>query len=155
MGITSEDFERMKARVAGAVEKAAEPVRATLPQKFTIIGHPVSINEYYRSVIFGGKPAITKSKEARTWDGKMEDQLRTQWNLRLPIEEEVFLIVDFFIAANKMDVDNPLKPLQDALQSAGILKNDRLVRRATITKHVDRDRPRVEIHLYPSNLTPL
>ncbi len=126
-----------------------------MPQKFIIIGHAVSVNDYHLPALIGTKPAIVKSKEARAWDRKMVDQLRQQWNLRLPYEEEVFLIVDFYIAANTMDEDNPLKPLQDALQEAGVIKNDRLVRRGTITKHVDRDRPRVELHLYPSTLQPL
>lgn len=141
----------MKARVAGAVEKASEPVRATLPQKFVILGHAVSVGNSYITV---GK-GMVKTRERKEWDKLMDKQLRQQWNLRLPIEEEVFLIIDVYISANKMDADNALKPTQDALQEAGILKNDRLVRRATITKHVDRHQPRVEIHLYPSNLTPL
>ena len=98
---------------------------------------------------------LVKTPERREWDHMMQDQLRAQWNLRLAIEEEVFLLVDVYIAANTMDEDNPLKPVQDALQEAGILKNDRLVRRATITKHVDRHRPRVEVVIYPSTLKPL
>lgn len=145
----------MKARVSGAARGAAEPVRATMPQKFVIIGHAVSVNDYNKPVIIGGKPALVKSANAREWDKKMLDQLREQWNLRLPYEEEVFLIADVFISANTMDSDNPLKPLKDAIQAAGILKNDRQVRRDMITKHVDRDRPRIEVHLYPSTLKPL
>jgi len=82
-------------------------------------------------------------------------QFCQQWNLRLPIEEEVFLVLEVYLSANTMDVDNALKPVQDAMQEAGVLKNDRLVRRATITKHVDRHRPRVEVIVYPSTLKPL
>lgn len=146
----------MQARVSGAVQKAAEPVRATLPVQFVIIGHAVSVN---KSLLrFGGadgKTRTVKTADRREWDKMMIDQLRAQWNLRLPVEEEVFLVIDVYLSANTMDVDNSLKPLLDAMQEAGVLKNDRLVRRATITKHVDRHRPRVEVIVYPSTLKPL
>ena len=151
MGISEEDVKRMEARVAGAAARGAEPVRATLPAKFIILGHAVSVGSSY--VPLAGR--MVKTAERREWDKLMDRQLREQWNLRLPIEEEVYLIVDVYIAANTMDADNALKPAQDALQQAGILKNDRLVRRATITKHVDRHQPRVEVVIYPSTLKPL
>lgn len=151
MGLTEEDVKKMQARVAGAAARGAEPVRATLPATFLITGHAVSVGGSY--IPTAGR--LVKTAERKEWDKMMDEQLRAQWNLRLPIEEEVFLIVDVYISANTMDEDNPLKPVQDALQEAGILKNDRLVRRATITKHVDRHRPRVEVVVYPSTLNPL
>lgn len=151
MGLTEEDVKRMQARVAGAAARGAEPVRATLPAQFLITGHAVSVGGSY--IPMAGR--LVKTAERKEWDKMMDEQLRAQWNLRLPIEEEVFLVVDVYIAANTMDEDNPLKPVQDALQESGVLKNDRLVRRATITKHVDRHRPRVEVVIYPSTLKPL
>ena len=154
--VSEEELARMQARVSGAVQKAAEPVRATLPVQFVIIGHAVSVN---KSLLrFGGadgKTRTVKTADRREWDKMMIDQLRAQWNLRLPVEEEVFLVIDVYLSANTMDVDNALKPVQDAMQEAGVLKNDRLVRRATITKHVDRHRPRVEVIVYPSTLKQL
>ena len=154
--ITEQELARMQARVSGAVQKAVEPVRATLPVQFVIIGHAVSVN---KSTIMAKTPArgmfLVKTNERREWDRLMVEQFRAQWNLRLPIEEEVFLVLEIYLSANTMDVDNALKPVQDAMQEAGVLKNDRLVRRATITKHVDRHRPRVEIIIYPSTLKPL
>lgn len=145
----------MKARVAGATKVAAEPVRAILPARFTIIGHAVSVNDYHVPVILGGKPAKRKTKEALEWDKLSGDQMKAQWGIMAPVTVEVFLTVDVFLSANRMDEDNPLKPLQDQLQASKVLANDRLVRRATITKHVDRNRPRVEIWIYESTLTPL
>ena len=154
--ITEEELARMQARVSGAVQKAVEPVRATLPAQFVILGHAVSVNN---STTMAKTPArgtfLVKTEERRVWDRMMVEQFRAQWNLRLPIEEEVFLVLEVYLSANTMDVDNALKPVQDAMQEAGVLKNDRLVRRATITKHVDRHRPRVEVIVYPSTLKPL
>lgn len=156
MGITTEDFEKMKARVAGAVENAAAPVRATLPQKFVIMGHAVSVNKSRVSFTGAdGKTKTVKTKEAAQWAKMMNEQLRKQWGIRLPIEEEVFVIMDFYFSSNRNDYANAEKGCSDALQAAGILRNDRLIRRGTITKYVDKHRPRVEIHLYPSNLTTL
>lgn len=142
----------MKARVAGLASSAAEPVRARIPFQFTIIGHAVSVNA---SLTVSAERRMVHTKEARDWSKLMVKQIREQWGLMLPWDQEVFLIAEVYISANTMDEDNALKPLQDALQEAGVIKNDRLVRRATITKHVDRNRPRIEVHLYPSTLTPL
>lgn len=146
----------MQARVSGAVQKAAEPVRATLPAQFVILGHAVSVNKSSTMAKTAARGMfLVKTEERREWDRLMVEQFRAQWNLRLPVEEEVFLVIDVYLSANTMDVDNALKPVQDAMQEAGVLKNDRLVRRASITKHVDRHRPRVEIIVYPSTLKPL
>lgn len=154
--VTEEELARMQARVSGAVQKAVEPLRATLPAQFVILGHAVSVNN---STTVAKTPArgmfLVKTEERRVWDRMMVEQFRAQWNLRLPIEEEVFLVLEVYLSANTMDVDNALKPVQDAMQEAGVLKNDRLVRRASITKHVDRHRPRVEVIVYPSTLKPL
>ena len=146
----------MQARVSGAVQKAAEPVRATLPAQFVILGHAVSVNKSSTMAKTAARGMfLVKTEERREWDRLMVEQFRAQWNLRLPIEEEVFLVLEIYLSANTMDVDNALKPVQDAMQEAGVLKNDRLVRRATITKHVDRHRPRVEVIVYPSTLKQL
>jgi len=154
--ITEEELARMQARVSGAFQKAVEPVRATLPAQFVILGHAVSVNKSTTMIQIPARGMfIAKTDERREWDRLMVEQFRAQWNLRLPIEEEVFLVVDVYLSANRMDVDNALKPVQDAMQEAGVLKNDRLVRRATITKHVDRHRPRVEVIVYPSTLKPI
>lgn len=154
--VNEEELARMQARVSGAVQKAAEPVRATLPAQFVILGHAVSVNKSSTMAKTAARGMfLVKTEERREWDRLMVEQFRAQWNLRLPVEEEVFLVVDVHLSANTMDVDNALKPVQDAMQEAGVLKNDRLVRRASITKHVDRHRPRVEIIVYPSTLKPL
>lgn len=156
MGITEEDFKKMQARVAGAVQVAAEPVRATLPQSFVILGHAVSVNKSRVSFTGAdGKTKTVKTKEAAEWAKMMHEQLRQQWGIRLPVEEEVFVIMDFYFTSNRGDYGNGAKAVEDALQAAGILRNDRLIRRGTITKFVDKHRPRVEIHIYPSTLQPL
>ena len=154
--VSEEELARMQARVSGAVQKAAEPVRATLPAQFVILGHAVSVNKSSTMAKTAARGMfLVKTEERREWDRLMVEQFRAQWNLRLPIEEEVFLVLEIYLSANTMDVDNALKPVQDAMQEAGVLKNDRLVRRATITKHVDRHRPRVEVIVYPSTLKQL
>lgn len=150
--VSEDQLAQMRARVSGAVQRGVEPVRATLPAQFIILGHAVSVNQSTTRTPSG---QVVKTKERRHWDALMIQQFRAQWNLRLPVEEEVFLVIDVHLSANTMDADNALKPVQDAMQEAGVLKNDRLIRRATITKHVDRHRPRVEVIVYPSTLKPL
>ena len=63
----------MQARVSGAVQKAVEPVRATLPVQFVILGHAVSVN---KSTIMAKTPArgmfLVKTNERREWDRRDE-----------------------------------------------------------------------------------
>lgn len=153
--VTEEDLKRMQERVAGKVQEAAVPLRPALPASLVATGHPVSVNMGKAAVVVNGRPRMIKTEQAREWASMMVEQFSRQWGVLMPIECEVTVSVQVFLAANTMDVDNPLKPIQDALQAAGVLKNDRLVRTATITKHVDRHRPRVEVSILESPLKPL
>lgn len=155
MGITEQDLERMQRRVRNAVAVGSEPVRAILPANFTVFGHVVSLNHSRASFEHQGKTITVKTKDAKEWAKMLETQLRAQWGPRLPVTCEVFVIYDIYLSANTMDYANGEKALSDALQSAGILKNDRLIRRGIITKFVDRHRPRVEFGIYQSTLPPL
>lgn len=155
MGITEQDLERMKARVAGATKAAAEAVRAVLPAKLTIFGDAAPVNNSKAQFVKDGKIRTVKTERGKVWAEIAEQQLREQWGIMLPIEQETFFIVDVYRPRNSGDVDGYAKGILDAFQAANVIRNDSSIRRLTITKHVDRNRPRVEIWIYESTLTPL
>ena len=155
MGITEEDFKKMQARVAGAVQVAAEPVRPVLPAKFTIYGSAAPVNNAKASFVQDGKIRTVKTPRGKEWADTAEKQLREQWGIMLPIEAETFFIVDVYRPRNAGDVDGYAKGILDAFQAAGVIRNDSSIRRLTITKHVDSDRPRVEVVIYESTLKAL
>lgn len=158
MNITEDQLKAMQARVKGGGVPAEQvtAVRPILPAKFTLLGHAVSVNKSRVSFTGAdGKTKTVKTSEAASWAKLMDEQLRAQWGKMAPVECEVFVIYDIYLSANTMDYANGEKAISDALQKAGVLKNDRLIRRGTITKHVDRNRPRVEVVIYESTLKPL
>lgn len=145
----------MQARVAGAVQVAAEPVRATLPVRFTVYGNAISLNNSKANFVRDGKVRTVNVTEYKEWKEMLRSEIAKQWGIMLPYEQEVFVIYDIYRIDNRADYANCGKALDDALEAAGVLKNDRLIRRGTLTKFVDKHRPRVEIHIYPSTLQPL
>jgi Holliday junction resolvase RusA-like endonuclease len=153
--ITEDDLKRMQERVSGAVKAAAEPVRPILPARFTIIGDAAPVNNSKAQFVRDGKIHTRKTERGKVWADLAESQLREQWGIMLPVEVETYFIVDVFRPRNAGDVDGYAKGILDAFQAAGVIKNDSSIRRLTITKHVDRNRPRVEVVIYESNLKPL
>lgn len=156
MKITEDQLRTMEDRRDRLAGKLPDPVRPILPAKFTILGSAVSVNKSRVSFTGAdGKAKTVKTKEASDWAASMDNQLREQWGRMLPVECEVFVIMDFYFTSARPDYNNTSKAVEDALEKAGIVCNDRLIRRGTITKHVDRNRPRVEVVIYESTLKPL
>lgn len=154
--MTEAELKMMEDRRDRLAGKLPDPVRPILPAKFTLLGHAVSVNKSRVSFTGAdGKTKTVKTSEAASWAKLMDEQLRAQWGRMLPVECEVFVLMDFYFSSNRGDYNNGSKAVEDALEKAGILRNDRLIRRGTITKHVDRNRPRVEVVIYESTLKPL
>lgn len=68
-----------------------------------------------------------------------------------PIDHEVCMVATLYYASNRPDLDESL--VMDALQKCGVIKNDRLIREKHIQHGLDRDKPRVEIELWPRSAT--
>jgi hypothetical protein len=84
-------------------------------------------------------PMSIKSQSARDWMDKAVIKLAT-----LPdrtIYCECGVDVEIYFSNNRHDADAEL--FFDALQKAGVIRNDRLIIYKKITKHIDRDCPRV------------
>lgn len=153
--MTEADLKMMEDRRDRLAGKLQDPVRPILPARFTIIGHAAPVNNAKAPIIRKGHIRMVKTKRGREWADTAERQLREQWGNMQPVTAETFFFVDVYRPRNSGDVDGYAKGILDAFQAGGVIENDSSIRRLTITKHVDRNRPRVEVVIYESTLKPL
>lgn len=102
--------------------------------------YPPSINQYYAHSKRKGKRVLTK--EAIAYKNLLAWQVKLA-KFRNTIEMPVIAWIEFYPKDNHVrDIDNPQKALFDALQYAGVIKNDRLIREQHVKmcdKREDRD----------------
>ena len=118
--------------------------------RYTVIGKPVTKKNSAR--IFRtrtGKPFVMPSKQAVNWTASAIDQLMIQGIEREPIySSEVNCRALIYRAKRIGDACNFYQAIADALEKAGVLKNDRqIVSWNGSLLLVDRLNPRVEIEL--------
>lgn len=111
----------------------------------TLLGSPVSTNHIYESVCRGRFPTVYlngKGKDLKTY---YHIQAKQQWK-KDPITNEVDLEIKlYFKDLRKRDVDNYNKILLDSLTGI-IWEDDSQIKRITIEKFTDREKPRIEIN---------
>jgi len=132
---------------------------------YVVPGKPVGVNRPNGRK--GGRaPFKAKTPEQRAFAARLAfsgDHARRLAGLGASSEPvEVWLWIYF--DSERPDTDGPVKPILDSLAAsnpkqhrpgAGLLKNDRQVRRYTVERDVDRANPRVEITVKPySNPSP-
>jgi Holliday junction resolvase RusA-like endonuclease len=132
--------------------------------KLTILGRPITKSNSPRiGRSRTGKPFVLPSKALEKWQETAVLQLQAQhgraardsrWHLgdkRQPCVVQVGARALFYRPVDGPgDLDNYAKALGDALQKAGILANDRLIRSWDGSRLlIDRRNPRVEITLTP------
>jgi len=99
-----------------------------------------------RIVRFGNRVALIKAAPAIQWQASMVEQLVAQ-RQHPTTKSDVVLTLHIYRARNTGDVDNFQKPVLDALEAAGVLHNDRQVVELHTYKRLDRDHPRIEVHM--------
>ncbi len=91
------------------------------------------------------------SASACDWTKSAIVQLRSQWKWS-PIERPVSLNAQIFRERNVGDLGNYLAAICDALESAGVVINDKWIQSFDGSRlSLDRDNPRVEIVLSEMN----
>lgn len=92
--------------------------------KFILHGLPPTINNFYGRNVRN----IYKKAKAREWQLETTDQIRETWEdkpaLTCSLELQITFITD---GRRKWDIDNRIKALQDCLQSAGVISDDRQI----------------------------
>jgi len=112
---------------------------------YTILGRPISVNAARAAVKVRGKLRLITTAKARKWKEVATWELKSQRlnapTITGPCEARIVL----YLPTRAGDADNYVKLVLDAVQSAGIIENDRQVMSLTVSKEVDKMNPRVEI----------
>ena len=91
----------------------------------TLAGLPPTVNHLYRTSARGAR---YKTRAGRAWQEDTALILRTAWGRKPPLgrEDGIFVQVLFMMGNERAwDMDNRIKALQDCLQIAGIVRDDR------------------------------
>lgn len=82
------------------------------------------------------------------WQRDAQTELRLQWRHREPLERVQWLTVQFRCPLGRVDLDNALGSVLDALVKAGVLRDDNATRVPAVTATWERhDQPRILITL--------
>lgn len=106
--------------------------------KKLILPYPPSANHYLRRT----KNGVFRTKEANDY---REDVQKLCLIARLePMQGDVSLRIDVYRPRKTGDLDNTLKLVLDALQGH-LYENDRQVWHISLTRHDDKNDPRIEV----------
>lgn len=121
---------------------------------FTVLGKPATKKNSMRVVRSPrGTPLLLPSKANVSWTNDAVRQLRQQWRGQrgtLPaLEVPVSVSYRIYLRDRKHegDVDNYMAAMNDALQKAGVLANDKLIRCGLFAKSYDATNPRMEVQI--------
>lgn len=115
---------------------------ASRPESYerVILGHLASKSNGRRKTTWGG---VIKSKVAMEFE---DDFFRQTGTSRVPLDGPLGISVTVYYADNRRDLDISL--LQDCLQKANFILNDRQIVEIHALRKIDRKKPRVDFRLY-------
>jgi len=120
--------------------------------RFTIYGKPISQKNSKRVGMAKGRAYMYTPPEVKAWHKSALLQLQEQLasnsypEIDSKVELEV-IIISYLAKGQSIDVDNLASAPMDAMQKAGIYKNDYWVRCLISSRKKDWVKPRVEIEI--------
>lgn len=91
---------------------------------FLIDSLPPTVNNLYGHL----RRTVYKKPEVRKWQNDTINLMRSIWNNKPAISYPLELFITFTAKDHrKWDIDNRIKPLQDCLERAGVIRNDRQI----------------------------
>ena len=114
---------------------------------YTIQGKPISINGARAAVKVKGKLRLITSAKARRWKETAVWELKSQRGVIPTMQGPCDAWIVLWMPTRAGDVDNYVKLVLDAVQSAGIIDNDKNIAKLTVSKAVDKANPRVEVSI--------
>lgn len=92
--------------------------------EFRIWNLPPTVNNLYGRLC----RTVYKKPCVRKWQNETTEYMRGEWKNRPALTTELELRIIFTAKdRRKWDIDNRIKPLQDCLERAGVIKNDRQI----------------------------
>jgi Holliday junction resolvase RusA-like endonuclease len=107
-------------------------------------------NSLQRKYSFAKRRTFTlPSDRYLAWENSTVLELKSLWGWRDPIDEPVILRARFYFKnhAHEPDLSNLYEGVQDALQKAGIILNDKIIQGHDGSRKVFGEGPRVEIEI--------
>lgn len=124
-------------------KKKSDPLGREVPWTKEILGQPHSKANSRKHALIKGKPRFIKSDAAL---GYLQDFAKQCPTLDPMFEGDVHVELEIFYTSRRPDLDESL--ILDALQQR-VYRNDRQVRKKTVTGWVDAERPRAVIRVSP------
>jgi Holliday junction resolvase RusA-like endonuclease len=113
---------------------------------FTIRGAVPSKSNCYRIIKINKHGSLAKSKGLKVYE-KMFFLQVPDYTRGLLLTGLLKAKIAVYYTSNRLDLDNSAKILLDCLQASKVIKNDNQIVDLHMTKHIDRDNPRAEIHI--------
>ena len=116
---------------------------------FFIDSLPPTVNNLYGHL----RRTVYKKPEVRKWQNDTINLMRSIWNNKPALNSPLELFITFTAKDHrKWDIDNRIKPLQDCLERAGIILNDRLIEALHVRKiYGNANRTRISLSELPKN----
>ena len=114
--------------------------------EFELNSLPPTVNNLYGRL----RRSVYKKPSVRKWQNETIEYLSGAWKHKPALTKELELRIEFTSKDHrKWDIDNRIKPLQDCLERAGIIKNDRQIEKLQVErKYGEQDRTRIQILEY-------
>ena len=92
--------------------------------EFRLDSLPPTVNNLYGRL----SRTVYKKPAVRKWQNETIEYIRGEWKNQPALTTELELRIIFTAKDHrKWDIDNRIKPLQDCLERAGVIKNDRQI----------------------------
>ena len=92
--------------------------------EFELKSLPPTVNNLYGRL----RNTVYKKPEVRDWQKATINYMRSAWKNKPTIKTTLEVMIEFISKDHrKWDIDNRIKPLQDCLERAGVIENDRQI----------------------------
>jgi Holliday junction resolvase RusA-like endonuclease len=116
--------------------------------KLTLLGEVRSTNHIYKYHCKFGFPSGYMSAEGKSLKEDYQWQAKSQWKGGVNEQPLSVVVKIFFKSKIKHDIDNYSKILFDSLTGI-VWKDDSQIEKLTISKHMDKSSPRIELEIFP------
>ncbi len=117
---------------------------------FEIVGKPRSQKNSKQIIQVRGRTMLVSDAKVQRWAKEAVKQLESQWMNEKPLDGDLSVLLMVYLGKGQRgDTDNLAAGPLDALQKAGVVRNDSIFSRVAVVRNRDPDNPRVKIFICP------